>query len=225
MCAVTELDPGDPGSPERLPRGRGALRPDLVQESQRRRLLNAMAQLAGTQGIADVTVGDLVAQAGVARNSFYALFSDKTDCYVSAYRLCARSLFEGVRDAMNVEGDPATRLLDGIREYLAALHRIPHAQRAFLLQPVRTGASALSYDEQIHARLASLLLEQHRRAREKHPELEAVTVNAMNALTAGITELARRESDGGAAGAGREADAIKLTIAVLGLEAAGLGGG
>jgi len=217
---VTEPDPAESGSPERLPRGRGALRPDLVQESQRRRLLDAMAQLAGTKGIADVTIGDLVAQAGVARSSFYALFSDKTDCYVSAYRFNARPLFEDVRDAMNVEGDPATRLLDGIRAYLAGLRRIPSAQRVLLLEPVRTGAWALKYHEQIHAELARLLLEQYRRARAKHPELVPVTENTMTALTAGLTELASRESqrDGAADSAGLEAEAIKLAIVVLGLE-------
>lgn len=74
-----------PTAPQRLPRGRHKLDPGQVVASQRARLFSAMASVTATKGYATTTVADLLATAGVSRETFYELFRSKHDCFVQAF--------------------------------------------------------------------------------------------------------------------------------------------
>ncbi len=68
----------------RLPRGRHGLSRELVIRSQRERLLAAVVRVTATKGYEAMSVADILEQAGVGRQSFYELFSDKLDCLLAA---------------------------------------------------------------------------------------------------------------------------------------------
>ncbi|HVW46136.1 MAG TPA: helix-turn-helix domain-containing protein [Solirubrobacterales bacterium] len=73
-------------APARLPRGRHRLsRADIVR-SQRRRLLEAAARVTAERGYEATTVADILAAAGVGRESFYEIFSDRRDCVLAAHQ-------------------------------------------------------------------------------------------------------------------------------------------
>src|SRR5215211_3537803 len=68
-----------------LPRGRHAAPPEVVWESQRGRMLAAMATAVGEKGYAEVAVADVIARAGVSRKTFYEQFDNKLGCFLAAY--------------------------------------------------------------------------------------------------------------------------------------------
>ena len=207
--------------PLELPRGRAALPPDVVQESQRRRLLHAMTELAGSKGIAEVTVTDLVERAGVSRRSFYGLFADKTDCYLTAYAVHATLLLERFSGAMSSEPDPVAGLLTAFRVYLRTLSARPLHARAYLLESVRAGSEALAHRWRTLLDFVAVTHAHVGRIADAHPDLEPVSENTVVALIGGVNELACRELDrvdGAGDVAGLEKDVVELTLTLLGLE-------
>ena len=68
-------------APARLPRGRHGLSREEVVESQRGRLLRAMADAVADKGYAETSVAEVIARAGVSRETFYEQFSSKEDCF------------------------------------------------------------------------------------------------------------------------------------------------
>ena len=69
----------------RLPRGRHGLPRELVDRSQRERLLAAVVRVTAANGYESTTVADILEEAGVGRESFYELFDDKRDCMLAAH--------------------------------------------------------------------------------------------------------------------------------------------
>ena len=83
----------------RLPRGRHGLPRELVERSQRERLLAAVVRVTAAKGFEQTTVADILGEAGVGRESFYELFDDKLDCMLAAHKLLVDSLAEQTRNA------------------------------------------------------------------------------------------------------------------------------
>jgi AcrR family transcriptional regulator len=68
--------------------------------SQRQRLLVAVTHLAATRGYRDVTIGRIVAGAGVSRPTFYEWFGDREACFAAALAPIAAQLLSGIREAV-----------------------------------------------------------------------------------------------------------------------------
>jgi AcrR family transcriptional regulator len=68
----------------KLPRGRHGLPPEVVARSQRERLLAAVVRVSAARGYRDASVADILAAAGVGRESFYRHFKDKEGCFLAA---------------------------------------------------------------------------------------------------------------------------------------------
>jgi AcrR family transcriptional regulator len=81
----------------RLPRGRHGLPRELVTRSQRERLLAAVVRATVDKGYEATTVGDILGEAGVGRESFYELFADKRECMLAAHEILIDHLEERVR--------------------------------------------------------------------------------------------------------------------------------
>lgn len=88
----------------RLPRGRHGLPREIVERSQRERLLAAVVRVTVAKGYESTTVADILGEAGVGRETFYELFDDKLDCMLEAHKLLIDSLEERVRKVYFVEG-------------------------------------------------------------------------------------------------------------------------
>jgi AcrR family transcriptional regulator len=88
-----------------------------VEEIQQVRILRAMAEVSAGRDVHSVTVGHIVARAGVSRRTFYELFADREDCFLATFEW-------GVRRAGVVMGDAYTResrWSEGIRAALTSL--------------------------------------------------------------------------------------------------------
>ncbi len=68
--------------------------------SQRERLLAAIIELAALEGFTAVSVGQLIARAGVSRTTFYEQFADKEECFAAALAPLVSRLRAGVREAV-----------------------------------------------------------------------------------------------------------------------------
>jgi AcrR family transcriptional regulator len=60
-------------------------------------MMTAMADAMTERGYVGTTVGDVLARAGVSRETFYQQFSSKLDCFMSAFDAAAAVLFAKVR--------------------------------------------------------------------------------------------------------------------------------
>jgi AcrR family transcriptional regulator len=105
-----------------LPRGPHHLTSEEVAEDQRRRLLDAMVELAGERGYAAIAVADVIARAGVSRKTFYAHFEERRDLLLAAFDDVAPSAFEEVREASKRTGGP-TRQLEALMRRLCRIAR------------------------------------------------------------------------------------------------------
>ena len=65
-----------------------------VAAAQRRRMLAAMVAAVAEKGYVAVAVADVVSRARVSRATFYEQFTDKSDCFLAAFRACADSFDE-----------------------------------------------------------------------------------------------------------------------------------
>jgi len=145
--------------PRRLPRGTHGLDRDVVEASQRTRLLEAVGRAVAERGYAAATIDDVVRGAGVSKKTFYEHFADKEDCFLAAYEAASEELFRRVREARAAHEDWLERTRAGIVAYLRWLAAEPALARVFLIEVAAAGPQALERRERLRDRYAELLRE------------------------------------------------------------------
>ncbi|HWJ07009.1 MAG TPA: TetR/AcrR family transcriptional regulator [Steroidobacteraceae bacterium] len=127
--------------PRRLPRGIAGLPQEVVVLSQRARLVEATAHVVAEKGYAAATVADIIAHAKVSRATFYELYEDKEDCFLSCFVGLARALMDAFNAAIDAPGPLPKRLVAGVHEYLGRIDKDRWFARAFIAEA--EGASPL----------------------------------------------------------------------------------
>ncbi len=144
-----------------LPRGRYAAPRAVVAESQRERLLVAMADATAAKGYANVAVADVIERAGVSRRSFYEHFANKEECFLAAYDAGVDGLLAAIREAEAAAGGPLEGARAGTEIYLQLLADNPAFARTFLIEVLGAGPVALERRNAVHQRFADRLAEAH----------------------------------------------------------------
>jgi AcrR family transcriptional regulator len=156
-------------TPRRLPRGRHALSRSEVERVHRDRLCGAMAAAMAEKGFVGTSVEDVLKRARVSRQSFYALFSSKLDCFMAAFDQAGVLLFRRLEGALQGEGDAAGRgpvqgegdpadLFERVfTAYLEALASEPGYARLFLVEVYAAGPEAVRRRTRIQRDLAASL--------------------------------------------------------------------
>src|ERR1700721_723175 len=104
---------GRKGATERyrpLPTGTHGLDPELVKRDQRSRLQKAMVELIAAKGYPAVRIVDLAKLAHVSQPTFYSLYADKEDLFLSAYDEVAQRTAKTVIDSYESDGSADERL-------------------------------------------------------------------------------------------------------------------
>jgi AcrR family transcriptional regulator len=147
---------------EQLPRGRHHLSREEVQQSQRNRMLLAIAQAMTEKGYAGTSVADVLRLAGVSRETFYQQFSSKLDCFMSAFDVAGQVLLARLDEMRAVAGETPVEGFDrafGI--YVDTLTSQPALARAFLVEVYAAGPDAMARRAALQAaivdRMAALL--------------------------------------------------------------------
>src|ERR1700689_1977258 len=89
-----------------LPTGTHGLDPELVKRDQRERLQKAMIELIGEKGYPGVRIVDLAKLAHVSHPTFYSLYADKEDLFLSTYDEVAERAARAVIAAYEADGTP-----------------------------------------------------------------------------------------------------------------------
>ncbi len=144
-----------------LPRGRYAAPRAVVAESQRERLLVAMADATATKGYANVAVADVIERAGVSRRSFYEHFANKEECFLAAYDAGVEALLRAISEAEEAADGLLERARAGTEVYLQVLADNPAFARTFLIEVLGAGPAALERRDVVHQRFAGRLAEAH----------------------------------------------------------------
>jgi AcrR family transcriptional regulator len=179
----------------RLPTGLHGLGRGVVQRDQRARLQAAMTELTARHGYEAVRIGDLTTLARVSRPTFYALYTNKEQLFLSAYDEIARRTAHTVLKAYEVEGSERVRLQSGIRAFAELAAAEPDAMSLLVLGAFGAGAKAL--ERRNHTMEA---LEQHIRARR---DLTSTTRRAgltVKVILGGIREVTAARLREGRAG-------------------------
>jgi AcrR family transcriptional regulator len=148
-----------PEIPRRLPRGTHGLDRDVVEASQRTRLLEAVGRAVAERGYAAATIDDVVGRAGVSKKTFYDHFADKQDCFLAAYEAASEELLRRVAEAQASDLDWRERTRAGIAAYLRWLAGDPALARVYLVEVAAAGPVALERRERLRDRYAELMLE------------------------------------------------------------------
>ncbi|MGH9079901.1 MAG: TetR/AcrR family transcriptional regulator [Acidimicrobiales bacterium] len=145
------------------PPGPARLSPDQVAASQRSRILRAMAGAVGDKGYAATVVADVVARAGVSRQTFYALFAGKEDCFLEAYDAGIRSIVAALERQVDARLPPREQLDRVLGCYLDLMASEPAVARACLIEVFAVGPKALARRQLMTEMFIRLLTELHRR--------------------------------------------------------------
>lgn len=138
----------------KLPSGRHGLPRDVVVQSQRDRMVDAMVAVVADKGYTETTVADIISAAGVSRATFYEQFADKEDCFVAAYSNVMESMLTIVAGgfAADDSGDWIERLRGGLRSLLNYLAENPVAVRVGIVEGFGAGSRARDrYQEAVSA--------------------------------------------------------------------------
>lgn len=122
-----------------LPRGRHGLSREAVERSQRERLLDAAARVTAARGYDATSVADILAEAGVGRETFYELFEDRRACVLAAHRELLDDLVSQVRIAYEAPGDWVERCRATLRALLGWFAADPALARFLLIEAATVG--------------------------------------------------------------------------------------
>ena len=148
------------GRAQQLPRGRHRLTREQVLRSQRERLLRAVAEAVAEKGFVRATVADVIARAGVSRETFYEQYSDKEDCFLHALEEGARALNEILAAvAAGTKGDAIDKFEELLKAYLNMLASEPEFAKAFLIDAYGAGPSVTERRLELQQQFVDLIYE------------------------------------------------------------------
>jgi AcrR family transcriptional regulator len=110
--------------------------------SQRERLLWSMIRVIAEKGYEGVTIGDVVARAGVSRTTFYDEFANKDECLFGAYERVIDELVAYVGDSFGSGREWPQRISDGLDALLRALAAEPDVAQMAVVEVPAAGPQA-----------------------------------------------------------------------------------
>jgi AcrR family transcriptional regulator len=167
----------------------GTLAPSMA--SQRSRMLHAVTHAVATKGYAAVTVGDVVAGAGVSRRTFYEHFTDKEECFLAAFEAGGTVVRAEITAAVQDLGDaPWSEVLRvALAAYVAALSREPEFARTLKIEIFGAGPRAIEMGCSVRDRFVELLQALNGLASAQDPEIGEVPELILRALVGGVSQL------------------------------------
>jgi AcrR family transcriptional regulator len=127
----------------RLPTGAHGIDPEEVKRDQRERLQNAIVELIAERGYQAVRILDLTKLARVSRPTFYSLYDDKEELFLSAYDEIAQRTARTVIEAYEAQDAPNGRLQAAIRSFAELAAAAPEAMSLMVLGAFGAGPKAI----------------------------------------------------------------------------------
>ncbi|MGA8744898.1 MAG: TetR/AcrR family transcriptional regulator [Solirubrobacterales bacterium] len=171
-----------------LPGGHHGLSPEQVAESQRERLLAAVAHVSAQRGYRAATITEIVKAASVSSRVFYEHFSSKEECFLAAFDAVCVHLTELIVAAVEPIPDWPTRVIVALRTALRFFAAEPDLARLCLLESVTaTPAIAARFRAAALAAVPSLAA-----GRSERSGGEALPESTEDSLLGGLIALTSR---------------------------------
>lgn len=146
-----------PQADVKLTGGPHGMPPAVVMGIQRERLLKATTEVVTSKGYAATTIGDLLAQSGLSRRTFYDLYVDKEDCYLAAFAAVSGQLEDRIAAAFDSGATAEERITLAIEALAGFCVEEPDAACAILVESLAAGQSGRDVRNGLIERLAELL--------------------------------------------------------------------
>lgn len=146
-----------------------------------------MVRVTATNGYESTTVGDILGEAGVGRESFYELFDDKLDCMLAAHKILVDELEQQVQAAYGGPGPWPERVRKALAVTLEWFAADPQAARFVLVELSTIGPAFQATFQSEYARFTKLL-DDGLGEDGPDPELSRATGLAVGAIMARIYE-------------------------------------
>ncbi len=172
-----------PGKASRQPPGPEPVGRDAAAADQRRRILEATAELIAERGYQETTMEEIVRRAKVGYATFYKHYPDKEAAFLALLDAATDRTVGRVEDAYKREEGPWTDRVGAALGVLfedVAAH--PAAARAALVEAVAAGPEAAAKHEAALKRLAPLL----RPGRELNPRQAELPESLEETLAGGV---------------------------------------
>lgn len=176
----------------RLPRGRHGLPRELVVRSQRERLLAAAVRVTAAKGYEATSVADILAEAGVGRETFYDLFEDKRDCVLAAHTLLVEHLEATIKAVYDEPGPWANRVRRALAAMLDWFAADPAAARVTIVELAAMGPESRERFQETFYRFTDIL-EEGREGSAPQPERPRAAELAVSASLARVYEEVVRD--------------------------------
>jgi AcrR family transcriptional regulator len=172
-----------PGKASRQPPGPEPVSRDAAAADQRRRILEATAELVSAQGYQETTMEEIVRRAKVGYATFYKHYPDKEAAFLALLDAATDRTVSRVEGAYKREEGPwADRVGAALGALFEDVAAHPAAARAALVEAVAAGPEAAAKHEAALKRLAPLL----RPGRELNPRQAELPESLEETLAGGI---------------------------------------
>ncbi len=178
----------------RLPRGRHDLSREQIEADQRLRIILGFFSAMTENGYADTPVAAVIKHAGVSRDTYYRLFTDKLDGFLAAFDLVADVLVAELRDASDGPGSPLERVERGLTKYLSLLSEHRGEARLFLVEAFAAGPAAIGRRMAVQQLIADEIVEVF----DSHGEAAPATARMIVAAVSSMVVAALIDDDRGA---------------------------
>jgi AcrR family transcriptional regulator len=142
-----------------LPPGRHGLSRTFVEENQRRRILDAVADVVSLAGYSGMSVEEIVSAAGVSRRTFYDNFKDKEDAFLTAFDTISLELAQSVRAAYDASETFPEGVIACLRAFLEFVAAHPQYADACIVEVLAAGPAALERRNAVMRAFAELTLQ------------------------------------------------------------------
>jgi AcrR family transcriptional regulator len=136
-----------------------------VAEMQRRRLLLAIAEVVGEDGLEFASVGRVCKRAGMSRRTFYELFDDREACFLAAFEGAVRGLMGSIVVACEREDRWQRRIRAALTALLECFDSDPALARLCLVETLKASPAVLEYRRGILEALSGAIDEGRREAK------------------------------------------------------------
>lgn len=183
-----------PGKESRQPPGAEPVSRDAAAADQRRRILEAAAELVAERGYQATTIEMIVRRARVGYATFYKNFADKEECYLALFDAAIERTMQRVEDAYERETGPwpdkVGAALGVLFEDIAANPKVAHA---CLVEALTAGPKAVARHETALKRFGPLL----RPGRELNPRKAELPETLEDTLAGGVLWVVNQRLIGG----------------------------
>jgi AcrR family transcriptional regulator len=178
-----------------LPGGHHGLSRQQILESQRERLLAAIAQEVAADGYRGTTITEIVKRASVSTRDFYEHFDGKEECFLAAFDAVRDHVESLLAAAVADQPDFPRQVIAALRAALEFFAEEPDLARLCLLEPVgATPKTAIRFREAVLACVPALA-----RGREL-ADGRTLPASTEDSLLGGMISLATRSMLAGETG-------------------------